>query len=71
VIARSSIVDGAGTAIQSDGTGAVVQLYGSVVANNVSGWSTTQGGAVTSWGNNALSNFNGSGDGAPTPVTLK
>jgi len=63
-VTRSSIVDGAGTGITSQNTGTLVQLNQSTIANNASGWSATSGGAVTSFGNNAFSDFASSGDGA-------
>jgi hypothetical protein len=71
VVARSSIVNGANSAIATDGTGAVVQLYGSMVALNAGGVSTSGGGAVTSWGNNGFSDVGGSGDGALQLLTLQ
>jgi hypothetical protein len=70
-VTRSSIVDGAATGINSMGTGVVVQLNQSTIANNGAGWSTASGGAVTSFGNNAFSDFAATGDGPPTPKTLE
>jgi hypothetical protein len=70
-VTRSSIVDGAGTGVITYGTGTVVQLNQSTVANNASGWSTSINGAVTSFGNNVISDTFGSGDGAPPLSGLK
>jgi hypothetical protein len=71
IVSRSSIVDGANTGIASQGTGVNVQLNQSTIANNGAGWSTASGGTVTSFGNNAFSDFAGAGDGPPTPSALK
>jgi len=70
-VTRSSIVDGAGPAIVTAGTGTVVQLNQSTIANNASGWSATNGAAVTSFGNNVISDLFGSGDAAPPLSGLK
>ena len=73
MVTRSSIVDGPGTStgINAVATGTVVQLNQSTIANNGSGWTTASGGAVTSYGNNVLSDNGASGDNAPAPATLK
>jgi hypothetical protein len=71
MVTRSSIVDGKGTAIISQGTGALVQLNQSTIANNVIGWSATSGGTVMSFGNNVLSDNASAGDGAPTLRALE
>jgi hypothetical protein len=71
MVTRSSIVDGLGAGILAQGTCVVIQLNQSTIANNASGWSTTNGGAVTTYGNNVLSDNGAAGDNAPAPATLK
>lgn len=71
MVTRSSIVDNLGAAIMSNGAGSVVELNQSTIANNASGWSTANGGAMSSWSNNALSDFGAAGDGVMPPRALE
>jgi hypothetical protein len=68
VITRSSIVDGPNTAIWAQGTGVLVALNQSTIANNGYGWFTASGGAVESWGNNSFIDYASQGD---DPLTLR
>ena len=54
----------------SDGAGAMTILNGNTITTNVTALSTANGGAIYSYGNNAI-NDNGSAGVAPTALGLR